>query len=155
MSDFLVGKLMSEAKSFLFGEEQEVERNLKVGLVDEDATEINGDTQLRVQDGSKPARQVSVRDYVGAPDQDSKFQGMGDPSTRLKNLLTDHQVRHRSNEAKEDGQGILVEPNGAMVVPFQRLKVNVDVERSKVRVGDKVLAADNGAILVPTGQEHL
>ena len=153
MFEFL-DNLSSRAQSLFFGEGEEVQRNLKVRLQDENATEINSDTKLRVQDGSKPAKEITVREYIGSPGADSKYNGMGDPSTRLNSLLTNHQYRHASNEAKADGQGLLTEPNGALVVPLQRPKVSVEVERSKVRDGDTVLKADNGALIVPTGEEH-
>ena len=154
MSDFSFNSIFSQAKSFVFGEEVAARRNLKVRLADEYTGRIDEGTKLRIQDGSGPVQEVSVKDYVGTPGQDSKYQGMGDPSTRLKNLLNNHQYRHASNEAQVDGQGIMVEPNGAVVAPLPRPKVSVEVERSKVRDGDAVLEADNGAILIPTGQEH-
>ncbi len=154
MSDFSISKIFSQAKDYVFGEEVQAQRNLKVRLQDEYATEIHGDTKLRIQDGSNPIQEVSAKDYVGTPGKDSEYNGMGDPSTRLKILLTQHQYRHASNDAKVDDQGMVVEPNGALVVPLARPKVSVEVERSKVREGDKVLEADNGAILVPSGQEH-
>lgn len=158
MSVFSLSNLYSIAKSFAgCGQDEEevtVRRNPKVRLADEDTDKITPDTKLRIQEGSNPAQFVSVRDYVGSPKQDSKYEGMGDPSTRLKNLLDNHQYRHASNDATVDQDGILVEPNGAVVVPLARPKVAVEVERSKVREGDAFLTADNGAILVPTGDEH-
>lgn len=74
---------------------------------------------------------------------------MEDPSSRLKNLLNNHQYRHALNDAKVDDQGIMVEPNGAVVAPLPRPKVSVEVERGKGRNGDTVLEADNGAIIIP------
>ena len=158
MSFFTLSNLYSLAKSYagcgLGEEEVAVRRNPKVRLADEDTDKITPDTKLRIQEGSNPAQFVSVRDYVGSPNQDSKYEGLGDPSTRLKNLLDNHQYRHASNDATADQDGNLVEPSGAVVVPLARPKVTVEVERSKVRDGDAVLTADNGAILIPTGDEH-
>ncbi|MCC6273522.1 MAG: hypothetical protein IT572_08650 [Deltaproteobacteria bacterium] len=146
--------ILSDAKSFFFGEEIEAKRNLKVRLADPDATRIEEGTRLRVQDGAGPVRQVTVREHIGTPGQDSQYQGMGDPSIRLKGLLDSHQYRHASNDAKVDAQGLTVEPNGALVAPLPRPKVSVEVESSKVRPGDTVLEADTGAVIVPTGLEH-
>lgn len=146
--------ILSNAKSFFFGEEVEAKRNLKVRLAEPDATRIDEDTRLRVQDGAGPVRQVTVREYIGTAGQDSQYQGMGDPSTRLKGLLDSHQYRHASNDAKVDAQGLMMEPDGALVVPLARPKVSVEVERSKVRSGDTALEADNGAVIVLTGLEH-
>jgi len=154
MSGLSFSGIFSNAKSFLFGEEVEAKRNLKVRLADPDATRIDEDTPLRIQDGAGPVRQVTVQEYVGTPGQDSRYQPMGDPATRLKTLLNNHQYRHASNDAKVDGQGLLTESNGARVAPLPRPKVSVEVERSKVRPGDTVLEADNGALIVPTGLEH-
>ncbi len=154
MSGLSFSGIFSNAKSFLFGQEVEAKRNLKVRLADLDATRIDEDTRLRVQDGAGPVRQVTLREYVGTPGQDSQYRGMGDPSTRLKNLLDSHQYRHASNDAKVDAQGLMMEPDSALVVPLARPKVSVEVERSKVRPGDTVLEADNGALIVPAGLEH-
>lgn len=154
MSDFSINSLFSQAKAFVFGEETEAKRNLHVRLDDEYTTKIDENTKLRVQDGSKSAQTITVKEYIGTPEADSKYQGMGDPSTRLKSLLNNHQYRHASSDAKVDDQGIMVEPNGAVVAPLARPKVSSEVEFSKVRDGDKVLDADDGAIIVPTGHEH-
>jgi len=133
-----------------FGSDEfvDVKRSLKVRLENQEATQIDGETKLRIQDGSKPPESVSVKDYLGNPGQDSKYQGMGDPATRLNQLLTHSQYRHASNDAKPDQDGFLVEPNGAANAPLQRPKVSVEVERSKLRAGDRVLDADNGAAIV-------
>ncbi len=86
-------------------------------LADSDATRVDEGTKLRVQDGAGPVREVTVREYIGTPGKDSQYRGMGDPSTRLKSLLDSHQYRHASNDAKVDAQGLMVEPNGALIVP--------------------------------------